>query len=420
MDGAEQYRALSSETLPPRLVSIPAVAARVGEDASAWKVREVGDGNLNLVFIVEGPAGDVIVKQALPYVRLVGESWPLPLNRSFFEFHALTRQAWRDPGSVPEVFHFDEAQALIVMERLSPHVILRRKLIAGERVEDLGARLGQFCARTAFRGSDLALPAATRKADAALFLGNVDLMKITEDLVFTDPYFDAEMNSHTPGLEPIVAELRADDALKAEAQHLLRRYATAAETMMHGDLHTGSVMCTDRETRVIDPEFASYGPMGFDLGMLVANYLMAFLSQPAHRSKEECWPFQLWLLNVIGETFTAFEAEFRRLWAEERAGMLYPRALFEDQGRPSAPALEGVLAEIRRDALGFCGIEMHRRSLSLAHNADFEEIGDLRLRAKLEARSLVLGRELVMRRSQYATTEHLMSAARRRNAMDLS
>ena len=48
-------------------------------------MREVGDGNLNLVFIVEGPAGGVCVKQALPYVRAAGESWPMPLERAFFE-----------------------------------------------------------------------------------------------------------------------------------------------------------------------------------------------------------------------------------------------------------------------------------------------------------------------------------------------
>ena len=40
-------------------------------------VREVGDGNINFVYILEGPAGCLCVKQALPYVRIVGESWPL-------------------------------------------------------------------------------------------------------------------------------------------------------------------------------------------------------------------------------------------------------------------------------------------------------------------------------------------------------
>ena len=96
------YKALDTDTLPARLGGIDAVTSRVGKDPSSWSVEEVGDGNLNLVFIVTGPSGAVIVKQALPYVRLVGDSWPLPLTRAFYEYHALTRQAARDPGRVPE------------------------------------------------------------------------------------------------------------------------------------------------------------------------------------------------------------------------------------------------------------------------------------------------------------------------------
>ena len=36
-----------------------------------------------------------------------------------------------------------------------------------------------------------------------------------------------------------------------------------------------------------------------------------------------------------------------------------------------------LLNDIWQNSLGFCGIEMHRRCLSLAHNADFERIDDL-------------------------------------------
>ncbi|MCU0909233.1 MAG: S-methyl-5-thioribose kinase, partial [Rhodobacteraceae bacterium] len=250
---AHVYAALSPDTLADRLGGLPVLVERVGPP-EGWQVREVGDGNLNLVFIVTGRAGAAVVKQALPYVRLVGESWPLPLRRSFFEYHALTRQAARDPGSVPEVWHFDEVQAMIVMEYLTPHVILRHALVEGRRVAGLGERLGQFCARTLFRGSDLSMRAADRKADLALFAGNVDLCDITETLVFSDPYFAAAMNRHTPGLDGIVARLRADLSLKVAAQHLKLAFTTRAETMLHGDLHTGSVMVTDTEARVIDPE----------------------------------------------------------------------------------------------------------------------------------------------------------------------
>ena len=142
------YSALSQEDLPKRLGGLDALRRTVGPDPSRWSVKEVGDGNLNLVFIVEGSVGSVIVKQALPYVRLVGDSWPLGLQRAFFEYHALTRQAARDPGRVPDVIHFDETQALIVMERLQPHVILRHHMIAGQRVAGLGRDIGRFCART--------------------------------------------------------------------------------------------------------------------------------------------------------------------------------------------------------------------------------------------------------------------------------
>ncbi|MEM8731701.1 MAG: S-methyl-5-thioribose kinase [Pseudomonadota bacterium] len=394
MDAGATYEASSVETLPDRLGGLKALTDVVGADTALWQVQEVGDGNLNLVFIVSGPNGKAVVKQALPYVRLVGESWPLPLYRAFYEHHALTRQAARDPGSVPQIYHFDEAQALIVMEYLDPHVILRRKLIAGERVDGLGAFLGRFCARTAFRGSELSMASADKKADVALFAGNVDIPAITESLVFTDPYFDAEMNDHTPALDPVVAELRGDGALKVKVQQALQRFVSNTETMVHGDLHSGSIMSTDRDSRVIDPEFVQYGPMGFDIGMLCANFLMAFFSQPAHRG-DDLGSYQDWILGVIEEVCATFEAEFRHLWLTERTGILFPKALFEDQGHDGMAACAAVLDGIWRDAWCVCGIEMHRRCLSLAHNADFEDIADPNVRAPLEARNLMMGSRVI-------------------------
>ncbi len=56
----EDYAALTPETLPGRLGVLPALTERLGP-AAGWKVREVGDGNLNLVFIVEGAAGAAVV-----------------------------------------------------------------------------------------------------------------------------------------------------------------------------------------------------------------------------------------------------------------------------------------------------------------------------------------------------------------------
>lgn len=409
------FEALTVESLPGRIGKEAAITDRIGADPASWSVREVGDGNLNLVFIVEGSAGAVIVKQALPYVRLVGESWPLPLKRSFFEYNALVRQAERDPGMTPHLLHFDEAQAIIVMEYLTPHVILRRALIEGRQLPRIGRDLGNFVARTLFRGSDLYMDTRKRKADLSLFADNVELCDITENLVFSDPYFAAPMNRHTPGLDALVAELRADRDLKVEAQRLKHLFAAKAETLLHGDLHTGSVMVTPDDTRVIDPEFAFYGPMAFDVGMLIANFWMSYFSQSGHEASGSREDMRRYLLATATEIWSVFRAEFSRLWREERRGILYQASLFEDQGDAlaSEQALQGLIAEIWTDMLGFAGIEIHRRILGLAHNADFETIADQARRAGCEAKALKFGRHIAVNRARIHSMADLVDLAER-------
>ncbi|TPN40849.1 S-methyl-5-thioribose kinase [Mesorhizobium sp. B2-3-3] len=414
MTGKLPFEALSVEALATRLGTNEALRAKIGKDATQWKVREVGDGNLNLVFIVEGASGTAVVKQALPYVRLVGDRWPLPLKRSFFEYHALTRQEARAPGSVPAIHHFDEAQALIIMEYLSPHIILRRALIEGRQLPNIARDIGLFMARTLFRGSDLSMTARDRKADLALFADNVELCDITENLVFSDPYFDAKMNRHTsPQLDSLVAELRADRDLKVEAQRLKHIFAANAETLLHGDLHSGSIMVTDTETRMIDPEFAFYGPMAFDVGMLLANFWMSFFSQRGHEQQGKRDAMRAYLLDVIVETWAVFRAEFSHLWHTERTGMLYQKSLFEDQGDRlgAEQALDHVLHQIWTDLLGFAGIEVHRRILGLAHNADFETIADEDLRASCEAKALKFGRHIAVNRRQIHSIDEVNNLA---------
>ncbi len=392
------YQPLNAVALPSRLVGLAQLTDRIGP-VEQWQVREVGDGNLNLVFIIEGPLGSAVAKQALPYARCVGESWPMSLDRSYFEYHALTRLGGRAPGRLPEVHLFDEQQALIVMEYLQPHVILRKSLIAGDLLPKLGEHVGRYLARTLFRGSDLAMDTAQRKADVALFSGNVELCGITEDLVFTDPFHVHERNRVTPGLERDAEAIHADRDLKLAAASLKFRFAASAETLLHGDFHTGSVLVTPDDSRVIDPEFAFYGPMGFDVGSFIGNLLMAYFAQPGHRTDETSLSgYQNWILDLTETVWTVFAEEFGRLWRTERTGMLGLRDLFEDAGDQvgSQIALDTMLAEIWRDTIGFAGIEMHRRILGLAHIAEFEEIADESQRAVCERRALAMGRVLMV------------------------
>ena len=64
------------------------------------------------------------------------------------------------------------------------------------------------------------------------------------------------------------------------------RFCERAQALIHGDLHTGSVMVTQDSTQVIDPEFAFYGPMGFDIGAFLGNLILAFFAQDGHANQE--------------------------------------------------------------------------------------------------------------------------------------
>ena len=411
----EGYRPLDVESLAPYLAGLPALRERLGGDPSGWQVDEVGDGNLNLVFLVRGPAGGLCVKQALPYVRLVGESWPLPLDRAFFEHEALVEHGRHAPGLTPAVYRFDPVLMLTAMELLEPHIIMRRGMIQGIRYPRAATDMAEYMARSLFFTSDLGTGAAEKKARVAVFCGNTALCNITEDLIFTEPYMVHDNNWCTsPQLDDIAAAIRADAPLKRAVSRLKCKFMGSAEALIHGDLHTGSIMVTQDDTRVIDPEFAFYGPMGFDTGAFVGNLLLNFFSQDGHATEaDDRAAYKAWVLETVETFWHAFAERYGALWAE-RSGDAYPAALFAGpEGVASlAEARDSAIADLFTDTVRFGAAKMIRRILGIAHNIDFEWIEDPDRRAACERPALLLGRELLVNAAAYRTIQAVTDAAR--------
>lgn len=398
------YRALSPETVCEYLSGVKPAASMLGGAPKEWRAREVGDGNLNLVFIVDGPRGSIVVKQALPYVRLVGESWPLPLDRAHYEHSALIEQARHAPALVPEVYFHDADMALSVMEYLSPHIILRKGLTEGKTYPLMAGHIGAFLARTLFFTSDFFMDPEAKRAMTAHFLTNTAMCKITEDLIFDEPYYAAPMNSHTaPQLDDIAAAMRRDTALKRAVQNLKHRFMNAPEALLHGDLHSGSVMVTESDTRVIDPEFAYCGPMGFDVGMFIANLMIAYFAQPAQAPDGSRAAHARWLAAQCEGVWDSFAAEFSKLWQARTGGEIFNARLYQDSPDLARAALEDVLEKIFSDAMGYAGCEIIRRILGLAHTQDFQSVQDTDTRANCERHALTFARRLILERGSFAT-----------------
>jgi 5-methylthioribose kinase len=357
---------LTAQTVPAYLAAQPFLAPHI--DASRIRsVVEIGDGNLNLVYVVKDAAGrGIVLKQALPYVRMVGPQWPLSPERACREAHTLARHGDLAPHLVPRLLAFDPRRYIIAMEDLSDHRVWRTALNEGVCHEGVASRMGQYVATVAFGTSVLSLESQEHTMAAAAAI-NPELCAISEDLVFSEPYNDIGRNAVLPENAGDAAEL-AGDAVMVRAMGRARWiFSTSAEALIHGDLHTGSVMvrtsggsdCTVDSVKAFDCEFSFYGPVAYDLGALWANYTLAAARAVALGDDER----GRWCLDQCGRTWDAFESTVREQWSDRRS----PQLFTEDFG-------EELLDRWRRETWLFAAAKMARRIVGLAKVSDIETL----------------------------------------------
>ncbi|MDP1720078.1 MAG: S-methyl-5-thioribose kinase [Candidatus Nanopelagicaceae bacterium] len=358
------YEFLSADNIPAYLASRKETASII-DPTSIVEMKEVGDGNLNIVFIVKDSKGQgIVLKQALPYVRLVGPSWPMSPDRARIEYETTVIHSEAAKHLVPKIYFYDTDRYIIAMEDLSDHKVWRTALNAGEKNFGSAESVGEYIARVTFATSIFGAGAEKHKKDIARAI-NPEICLITEDLVFTEPYFPGDRNSYLAGNEPDAQAIIDDKQMVLEMGELKFKFMTAAEALIHGDLHTGSVMVKSKEdgteisTRAFDSEFSFYGPIAFDIGAVIANFYIAMarsiaLGRTEHVEFIQTLPTALW---------SSFETHFRKLWPTR-----VDKRVFSDQ------LLEVLLEMWKEDAFGFAAAKMARRIVGLAKTTDIETL----------------------------------------------
>ncbi|MBE0689683.1 MAG: S-methyl-5-thioribose kinase [Anaerolineae bacterium] len=396
-DVSPKYHPLTVETIGDYVRTRPELTPIFRDDPV--EAVEVGDGNLNLVFIVTSALDKtrtIVLKQALPYVRLVGDSWPLPPDRARIEAQALEIEYRLCPEHTVRTFFYDPEMYLTAMVNLNRHVIMRKGLIEGIKYPKFGQHIGVFLARTLANTTDLVLDFRAKKIEVARFI-NPELCKITEDLIFTEPYRPTERNLFHKELEPQVLALQADEALRVEVAKMKEKFMTQAQALIHGDLHTGSIMINQEETIVIDPEFAFYGPIGFDVGAVIGNLLLSYAAHEVRTADpEQRADFRRYLTDTIVELWQVFVSEFQKVW-DQVDPINFPKGYQQD-----------YMLRILHDSAGLGACKMMRRVIGLAGVEDIRGIEDVHERAIAGSLALNMAVALIKQRESLTRIEQLV------------
>ena len=343
-------------------------------------VKEIGDGNINYIFKVENKIDgkSIVLKQADKLLRSSGR--PLDLTRSKIEANILRIENDLAPHFVPEIYFYDEIMCVLAMEDISEYKNLRTDLIAGKIFPNFADNISEFLSRTLLLTTDLFMNKFEKKKNVKEFI-NPELCDISECLVFTEPYDNnRNRNIITAGNEEFVENtLYKNEDLHFAILKLREKFMNYSQSLIHGDLHSGSIFINEKGIKIIDPEFSFYGPMAYDIGNVIGNlyfplYRAKFFMEDSKKKEE----FINWLEKCILDIPILFSKKCKLLWEKYSNDRLLKNKKFRDY----------YIENIIKDSLAYAGTEIIRRTVGDTKVLELTSLENSEKKLELE-RSLI-------------------------------
>lgn len=356
--------------------------------------KEIGDGNLNYVFRLSDPATNksIIIKQAGVATRISADML-LSTDRGRIEAKILGIQGEYAKGLVPNVYLYDPIMCAMLMEDMVGHTMMRTGMMKHQTYPLFGEHITTFLVQSLLLTTDVVMGHKDKKENVKSFI-NPDLCEISEDLVYSEPFIDYNNRNNVfePNADFVKEQLYNDNKIRLEAAKLKFRFMNNAQALIHGDLHTGSIFINQEHTYIFDPEFAFYGPMGYDIGNVIANLFFAWCHGDAQIEDESYkQEFCGWILDTIEEVVDKFISKFKIVFETNVSDIMAKTPGFSDW------YLQGILS----DAAGVAGLESIRRMVGMANVKDITTIEDTDKRVRAERIVITLAKDYIMNRDSF-------------------
>lgn len=361
------------------------------------------EGYINAIYrIADRETGrSVVLKQYRRFIKgaeAVFRDLPLSLARMRVEIEAFKLWNAICPGSVPELYAWDEERAILIMEDLSHLKLARFEFARRKQFPEFARQVGQFLGRTAFFTSDLYLDPGDKKRLVQGFT-NPEYRQLIERVIFDrflDPALDEPVN---PGIRDDLQAFLADEQVLLELLRLKEAYVVRAQSLIHNDFHTANIFLGPEEMKVFDAEGAFIGPTAYDIGQLYGNLILSCMSLQVldDIGVSEKIDYEDYLLRTMEELTHEFERSFCAAW-DECVRPLY---------RASRLYRADYLRRILQDAAGYAAILALSRIYDPGMSYDFSRIPDLQQRAVGQRLVIQTARQLLLDRERFQRVEDI-------------
>jgi len=222
--------------------------------AEPAEASELAGGVSSVALLVRGSSRAVVVKQALPKLRVEAD-WRASRRRTLTEAAALRAYGRLTPGAVPAVVDVDEDVLAVTMEALPERMRCWKPLLLAGEVDDgvgalLGATLARWHARTA---EDEKL--RERFADREVFLA-----------LRVEPFYGAVAERHPE--------------LASAVESTVARMLSDRTALVHGDFSPKNVLVAPERAVVLDCEVAHEGDPSFDVAFMLHHLALKAVARP--------------------------------------------------------------------------------------------------------------------------------------------
>lgn len=234
-------------------------------------LEKPGDGNMNFTLRVKTNLRSFIIKQSRDYV----EKYPsvsAPETRALreAEFYKLIGSNEYLKSMMPNLLQVDPNNNVLMMDDLGAGVDFTYLYRATGKLSK-----SKIDVLTSFL---VELHSSITRENSPTYISNKKMRKLNHEHIFIYPYLadnGLDLDNILPGLKAVGEAVKGNTRLQTVLREVGKIYLSDGEYLLHGDYFPGSWLKTTDGIKIIDPEFCFFGPVEYEIGVMIAHLKLA-------------------------------------------------------------------------------------------------------------------------------------------------